>query len=164
MTAFRVTHKKCHSVNVSHQYETVEITGTYGDTVKRMLLEAGDLILIEHDNDPTPEQLDEIWEWRNRFAKPVVLAARYLLYPVTTGLQAPVCAHRPRMGEWITGDRLEVVQYFGLGCTYLPQAMHDLIDPSWDYPAFDYQLSQAWLDAGGKAYALPIWVEHLHKE
>ena len=161
--AFRVTHRKCHPVQVGNQYETIEITGTYGETVKRLLLEVGPFILIEHDNDPTPEQLAEVWEWRDRFAKPVVLAARYWLYPVTTGLPEPVCAHRPRFGEWITGDRLEVVQYFGLGCTYLPQELHDLIDPAWDYPALDYQISQAWLDAGHKAYALPLWVEHLHK-
>ncbi len=155
---FRVTHPNCHPVELSYKYPLINIEKTYGETVKGLLAE-GPIVLIEHDTDPSYDLVD--WLLHNGGAD--VLAARYLLYPVTTGLDAPVCAHRSRMGEWLVEEGLCEVQYFGLGCTYLPHGVGDLIDPAWDYPALDWLISQAWLDAGGKAYAIPDWAEHHHR-
>lgn len=163
MTVIRVTHKNCHQVALQHEYEAAEIVGTYGATVQRLLRERGSLLLLEHDVDPAPEQVAEVLAWAEH-SDSFVLAARYWIYPVTTGLANRVCAHRPRMGSWLDEEGLRRIEYFGLGCTFLPESIADLIDPSWDYPALDYLISQAWLDAGRKAYALPIWVEHHHKD
>ncbi len=158
--AVRVWHHKCHPAPISHHYPIEEITGTYGDAVKKML-SGGSLILIEHDVDPLAAQLERVRCYSEE-SPSTVFAARYLLHPITTGLDHPVCAHRPRMGEWLEEEGIVPIQYFGLGCTYLPKEVGDLIEPRWDYPALDYLISQAWHEAGGRAYATPDWVAHHH--
>lgn len=154
----RVTHPACHAVELAHHYPLVTIKSTYGETVRDLLAD-GPVILIEHDVDPAPEVIDAVWNE----AADDVLAVRYWLYPVTTGLTERVCAHRPRLGEWLTTDGKCAIRYFGLGCTYLPQKVREVIDVDWDYPSLDWLISKAWLERGGRAFAMPQWAEHHHR-
>jgi len=158
MRAIRVTHPACHAVELAHDYPLVTIVSTYGETVRELLAD-GPLILIEHDVDPSPEVMGQVWQERGD----AVLAVCYWLYPVTTGLAHRVCAHRPKLGEWLSAEGVQPIEYFGLGCTYLPDEVRDVIAADWDYPALDYLISKAWLERGGRAFAVPQWAEHHHR-
>ena len=78
-----------YSVKQNVIYKEVGENTEYEEEIKR-LWELGDpFIICEQDIVPTQKDIDELEQCQHPFC-----ASKYLLYPKTTGLKEPVCAHR----------------------------------------------------------------------
>ena len=97
-----------------------------------------------------------------------IIAFPYYLYPITTKLPFPVIAHRKiaeRGADWIsmTTQPYQWADLFGLGCTYLPSSIVDLVDESWDYPTLDSDLSMVCHQRGIRALVpMTLFAVHYH--
>ena len=183
-----------HTSTTSQFIPEVEITGTYGETVIQELEKAekeekAGVLFVEHDIHISLETWDginsilqtAIFREQLLFSGPVpIIAIPYYLYPITTKLPDKVLAHRildteTHMMRWVTPDDFFYpmngpyigvipIDYFSMGCTFLPTHLINKISPKWDYPSFDTQLSVSVLYnfTNIKAYAPNILVQHLH--
>ena len=124
---------------------------TYGATVKFLLsqTEKDGIWFWEHDvqaSDTTFQMMKNILD---KIPMEIIVAFPYFLYPATTGLDKPISSNRVAINErgktkFLSLPESEfawIISLFGMGCTYLPKMVGDLIDPNWDYPDFDSRLS-----------------------
>ena len=83
----------------------------------------GDTVIVEWDLAVSPEDIRAFENWCEIDPEEVHVAP-YRLYPVSTGLPAPVWAHRRvgRASPWITKGDAEC-DLFGFGLVYLPLAV-----------------------------------------
>ena len=182
-----------HISTTSQFIPEVEITGTYGETVIQELEKAkkdgkDGVLFVEHDIHISLYN----WERINKLVKEVlsssntipnttpIIAIPYYLYPITTKLPDKVLAHRILDTEthglrWLRHDDFHylmegpyiefvLIDYFSMGCTFLPIRLIDKVSPKWDYPSFDTLLSASVLYnfTNIKAYAPNVLVQHLH--
>jgi hypothetical protein len=112
-------------------------------------------ILLEWDIAVSPEDLEAFWH-HARSVSTRVLVAPYRLYPVSTGLEHPVWAHRVADDpeRWIEYSE-RWCDYFSLGMVYLPpgvisryartnQRMTDTMFASWYRKTYDVQTYVDW--------------------
>ena len=169
-------------------FPLVEITTTYGKTVKDELLKAkawgeSGVLFLEHDIFVDGETLSEMEDYiirreiSNQKVRRELIAFPYHLYTVTTGLPWPVIAHRKFSPElknysWLvdTDFKCDVelgwhawVKSCGMGCTYIPVGAEPEIRDSWDYPTFDTEMSIYLNRERGFEILVPhIFARHTH--
>ena len=107
------------------------------------------ILVLEHDivvSSDTFSLLDIVIQYFPNY----IIGVPYFLNPSTTLLKHSVLAHRrdlsiPFPMQWNShhlASPIQRLESFGLGCTYLPLSVLPLINPNWDYPLFDSQLSE----------------------
>ena len=176
MQWFQFTKEGVFGFNASHPPEYVkwvEIAHdqTYGDRLRQVAKSAsGDcFMVVEHDIAVSWELIQELSDLH--VDPSIILAVNYNLYPVSTYLTHPVIAHRDipdgelRFIGSLPPGSLGSILAFGLGCTRLPRDfVLDHVDPAWDYPLLDTQMSYraASLGVGMVAYAPRSPIVHLH--
>ena len=127
---------------------TPVIIGKHETYAQAFLRQEPPFLMIEHDIIINDESFPVISRYTRIIHDTELLVFPYYLYPSSTNLKHPVIAHRQFNGhqiEWIRHQPyFQIVDSFGLGCIYVPSMyIFSLINPLWDYPDFDSNLSEA---------------------
>ena len=98
-----------------------------------------------------------------------IIAVPYFLNPSTTSLKYSIFAHRrdfsiPFPKQWNSHHltSIQPLESFALGCTYLPFSVLSYINPNWDYPLFDSDLSLAVYHHIPAISPMDLLATHLH--
>jgi hypothetical protein len=157
---------------------------TYGHALQALLsgFSTETILTVEHDKHiprrDLPRALQAVSP-QNRLWRTgrVVLVLPYLIYPHSTGLEAPhIAHHRQEAGRWLwldqsaTWQRGEAqavrVHSIGLGVVAWPPDAWRWIDPTWDYGPgnIDGRFSETFTALGGHLWCLRPWTYHWHEE
>jgi hypothetical protein len=125
-------------------YASPVIIGEHETYAQAFLRQEPPFLMIEHDIIINAESFPVISRYTRIIHDTELLVFPYYLYPSSTNLKHPVIAHRHQI-EWIRHQYyFQIVDSFGLGCIYVPSMyIFSLINPLWDYPDFDSNLSEA---------------------
>lgn len=128
------------------------------------------MVVLEQDIAIDRRHLNELLHFTT-IAPRVIWAVPYLVWPISTGRAEPLWAHS-RAGS--VGSRILTVaaeccpfriDYFALGCTYLPARLLGLMpdtDREWDYPILDERISDCARRHDIHAYTTVLPAIHLH--
>lgn len=154
---YRVWHRKSWSPPIDNQFPVVEITGTYGQTLRQLFTrQSTGFILLEHDI-AIDARTHAIFAAVARQFPQQILVIPYWIYPVSTGFDHAMLYPSVDLAQCPARAEL-----YGFGCIYLPKWVAPWINPQWDYPIIDTQLAQRLARRHVYAVALNLPIEHTH--
>ena len=127
------------------------------------------ILVLEHDIVIPFSTFSSIHTIIQKFPNHII-AIPYFLNPSTTFLKHSVLAHRrdssiPFPKQWNShhlATPVQLLETFGLGCTFLPLSVLPYINPHWDYPLFDTDLSLAVYPHIPAISPMRLLATHLH--